>query len=213
MNQDPDYSAAYVVRKTDRAGGPRPHVYRGARQRGACGHRRAGAARAGWTSSRSRRHGRLLAPRRRDSQLRWLGPEKGVIHMATAAVVNAVWDLYAKREGKPLWRLLADMTPGADRRPRRLPLPHRRPHAGGGAGDLRQNEAEKKRSESGDALEGVPAYTTSPGWLGYPDEKMRRLIREALVGRLQAHQDQGRRRRRGRCRCAACPGGDGPRRR
>src|SRR5579872_2594634 len=46
-----------------------------------------------------------------DSQLRWLGPEKGVIHLATAAVVNAVWDLYARSEGKPLWRLLADMSP------------------------------------------------------------------------------------------------------
>ena len=57
-----------------------------------------------------------------ESQLRWLGPEKGVIHLALAAVVNAVWDLYGKAEGKPVWKLLSDMTPAAARLVHRLPL-------------------------------------------------------------------------------------------
>ena len=57
-----------------------------------------------------------------DEQLRWVGPEKGVIHLATAAIVNAVWDLYAKVEGKPLWKLLVDMSPEAARRVHPVPL-------------------------------------------------------------------------------------------
>ena len=116
-----------------------------------------------------------------DSQLRWLGPEKGVIHLATAAIVNAIWDLIAKIEGKPLWRLLSDMSPEelvsvidfqyltdvitpeeaveklrdlAPTRPKRIEF-------------LRNN--------------GYPAYTTSAGWLGYSDEKIRRLCREAIA--------------------------------
>ncbi len=67
-----------------------------------------------------------------DTQLRWLGPEKGVIHLATAAVVNAVWDLWAKREGKPLWKHLVDMTPATARRMRGLPLHRGRPRPRGG---------------------------------------------------------------------------------
>ena len=78
--------------------------------------------------------GALLAG---DSQLRWLEPEKGVIHLALAAIVNAVWDLYAKAERKPLWKLLADMTPAQIVVVHRLPLHHRRAHARRGAGDPR----------------------------------------------------------------------------
>ncbi|MFL5645021.1 MAG: enolase C-terminal domain-like protein, partial [Chloroflexota bacterium] len=115
-----------------------------------------------------------------DSQLRWLGPEKGVIHMATAALVNALWDLYAKREGKPLWRLLADMTPQeiVDLVDFRYLSDALSPNE---ALDLLEARADGKAGRI-DALlaDGIPAYTTSPGWLGYSDEKLRRLIREAL---------------------------------
>jgi len=115
-----------------------------------------------------------------DAQLRWLGPEKGILHMATGALINAVWDLWAKREGKPMWKHLADLTP------EQLV----------GAIDftyitdvLTPDEALAilhARQEGRDAREaemlrdGFPAYTTSTGWLGYPDEKVRRLCRQAM---------------------------------
>src|SRR6476660_2716973 len=115
-----------------------------------------------------------------DSQLRWIGPEKGVIHLATAAVVNAAWDLLAKRAGKPLWKLLVDLSPEqlvdlvdwrylTDALTRDDALAMITPLAETKA----QREAELRR-------DGYPAYTTSVGWLGYDDEKIRRLCREAL---------------------------------
>ena len=115
-----------------------------------------------------------------DTQLRWLGPEKGVIHLATAAIVNAVWDLYAKLEGKPLWRLLADMTPeqivacvdfryieDALSRDEALAI-------------LRRNEKLKDDRAQLLLAEGFPAYTTSAGWLGYAEESLPARAREAL---------------------------------
>ena len=114
-----------------------------------------------------------------DSQLRWLGPEKGVIHLATGAIVNAVWDLYAKIEGKPLWKLIADMSPeefiscvdftyitDAITKKEVLEI-------------LKKNESTKKKRIKYLLEKGYPAYTTSAGWLGYSDEKIRRLCREA----------------------------------
>jgi L-fuconate dehydratase len=116
-----------------------------------------------------------------DSQLRWLGPEKGVVHLAAAALVNAVWDLWARTEGTPLWRLLADMPPerlvacaelsyvqDALAPSEAVELVAR--HAGGR--DARAREM---------AETGYPAYTTSTGWLGYPDDEVRRLAREAVA--------------------------------
>jgi L-fuconate dehydratase len=116
-----------------------------------------------------------------DSQLRWIGPEKGVIHLATAAVVNAVWDLVAKRAGKPLWKLLVDMSPEelvalvdfrylTDALTPDEAIEMLRAVAPGRA----ERQAELLR-------DGYPAYTTSVGWLGYSDEKIRRLCREALA--------------------------------
>ena len=116
MNPDPDYSAAYVVLKTDAGDGLEGHGFAFTVGRGtevqvaaidALAPLVVGLDLDGVLADMAGFWRRLVA----DSQLRWLGPEKGVIHMATAAVVNAVWDLYAKREGKPLWRLLAEMTP------------------------------------------------------------------------------------------------------
>jgi L-fuconate dehydratase len=115
-----------------------------------------------------------------DSQLRWLGPEKGVVHLATAAVVNAVWDLYAKREGKPLWKLLADMTPEQI-----VALVDFRHLSDALTPDealalLRERAPGKAERERDLLAGGLPAYTTSAGWLGYSEDKLRRLIGEAL---------------------------------
>ncbi|HLB80100.1 MAG TPA: enolase C-terminal domain-like protein, partial [Dongiaceae bacterium] len=116
-----------------------------------------------------------------DSQLRWIGPEKGAIHLATAAVVNAVWDLWAKAAGKPLWRLVADMTPeqfvacidfryitDALTPSEALEI-------------LRHNAPTKAERAAEMVARGYPAYTTSAGWLGYPDDKLRALSRAAIA--------------------------------
>ena len=115
-----------------------------------------------------------------DSQLRWIGPEKGAIHLATAAVVNAVWDLYAKTENKPLWKLLSDMDPeqlvscidfryitDALTPEEALEI-------------LRRNRPTRSAREEEMRDKGFPAYTTSAGWLGYSDEKLRHLCRQAI---------------------------------
>ncbi len=116
-----------------------------------------------------------------DQQLRWIGPEKGAIHLASAALVNAVWDLHAKVERKPLWKLLVDMSPeqlvscidfryisDAIRPDEALAILERMAPTRG------EREAEMLRS-------GFPAYTTSVGWLGYSDEKLRMLCRQAVA--------------------------------
>lgn len=117
-----------------------------------------------------------------EPQLRWIGPEKGALHLATAAVVNAVWDLYAKVEGKPLWKLLADMTPEQiiaciDFRYITDALTPDE-----GLDILRKNAPTRVLREAEIRQAGYPAYTTSTGWLGYSDEKLRRLCREAITG-------------------------------
>lgn len=116
-----------------------------------------------------------------DSQLRWLGPEKGVVHLGMAAVMNALWDLAARRAGKPVWRLLAEMTPEelvdvADLRYLSDALTREE-----ALGILR--EMEPTRADRIAELErrgGYPCYTTSAGWLGYTDDKLRRLLHEAV---------------------------------
>jgi L-fuconate dehydratase len=116
-----------------------------------------------------------------EDQLRWLGPEKGVVHLATAAVVNAVWDLWAKYEGKPLYRLLTDLEPAQivaaiDFRYIDDVLPPEE------ALDILER-ARAGRDDRIAAVEefGYPAYTTSAGWLGYDDDKVSRLAREAVA--------------------------------
>jgi len=116
-----------------------------------------------------------------DSQLRWLGPEKGVIHMAIGGVINAAWDLAARRAGKPLWRFIADMSP--EQIVAQIDFRYL-------SDALTPDEALDilKRAESGKAAriaelveKGYPAYTTSPGWLGYSDDKLVRLAKEAVA--------------------------------
>src|SRR4029079_11995246 len=115
-----------------------------------------------------------------DGQLRWVGPEKGVIHLATAAVVNAIWDLYAKAEGKPLWRLLLDLSPEAlvDAIPFRY-LPNAlTPEE---ALDLLGRQLPTRAQRLAEILaDGYPAYTTSIGWLGYSDEKVSELCAQGV---------------------------------
>lgn len=117
-----------------------------------------------------------------DSQLRWIGPEKGAIHLALGATVNAIWDMWAKREGKPVWQLVADLTPEqfvdaidfryiTDALTRDEALALLRDAQAGR--DARLAEARQNRA--------VPAYTTSAGWLGYDDAKMKGLLRETIA--------------------------------
>lgn len=117
---------------------------------------------------------------RSDSQLRWLGPEKGVIHMAAGAVVNAVWDMWARDEGKPLWRLLSDMEPEQfvnclDLRYVSDVLTKEEALA-----MVTANQATKQQRIEYIEQHGYPSYTTSAGWLGYSDDKLARLAKEAV---------------------------------
>jgi L-fuconate dehydratase len=115
-----------------------------------------------------------------DSQLRWIGPDKGVIHLATGAVVNAVWDLWAKLEGKPVWRLVADMTPEELVRCIDFRYITDCVTPGEALRMLRDNAAGKAERIASLEREGYPCYTTSAGWLGYDDEKLARLCRAAV---------------------------------
>lgn len=185
MNRDPDYSAAYVILRTDARAGLEGHGLTFTIGRGTDLCRAAAEALAsklvGMTleSLTSDMHGfwDLMTG---DSQFRWLGPEKGVVHLATAAVVNAVWDLYAKAEAKPVWKLLADMTPEqlVACVPFRYITDALTPEEA--LEILRRQEPTKAEREALICERGYPAYTTSAGWLGYTDEKIRRLLRRAI---------------------------------
>jgi L-fuconate dehydratase len=116
-----------------------------------------------------------------DTQLRWVGPEKGVLHLATAALVNAVWDLWAKVEQKPLWRLLADMSPEALVRCVDFRYITDAITPAEAVELLRQRAPGRASREATLHRDGYPAYTTSAGWLGYSDEKIRHLCRQGIA--------------------------------
>jgi L-fuconate dehydratase len=186
MNPDPDYSAAYLVLRTDRPDGLCGHGLVFTIGRGNDIQTAALAALAPMVVGLGVEDviadlGSFAQRLTGDSQLRWLGPEKGVMHMAIGAVINAAWDMAARAAGKPLWRFIADMTPeqivsqidfryltDALTPVQALNL-------------LRDAEAGKPARVEQLLTEGYPAYTTSPGWLGYSDEKMQRLAREAVA--------------------------------
>ncbi|MFI6259888.1 L-fuconate dehydratase [Micromonospora zamorensis] len=182
MNPDPDYSAAYLVLSTD--DGPDGHGFTFTIGRGNEVCRAAIEALAPYVVGLDPDTVDLGAFARsltQDSQLRWLGPEKGVMHLATAAVINAMWDLVAKRAGKPVWRYLADLSPEQI-----VDLVDWRYLSDA----LTPDEALEilRAAQSGRAQRivrlierGYPAYTTSPGWLGYPDEKVIRLAKQAVA--------------------------------
>ncbi|HEV8534566.1 MAG TPA: L-fuconate dehydratase [Candidatus Limnocylindria bacterium] len=186
MNTAPDYSAAYVVLSTDRRDGLAGHGLTFTIGRGT--EVVVAAAQALHPLVVGRTLEAIAADMRGfwraitgDSQLRWIGPDKGAMHLATAAVVNAVWDLYAKSEGKPLWKLLVDMTPAE-----LVSCVDFRYISDAITPDeavalLRRLEPTKAEREAEMLRDGFPAYTTSAGWLGYSDERIRALSRDAAA--------------------------------
>tara|TARA_R110002050_G_scaffold100580_1_gene208099 strand:- start:28253 stop:29572 length:1320 start_codon:yes stop_codon:yes gene_type:complete len=184
MNPDPDYSAAYVILKTNHPDSIEGHgltftIGRGNELCVAAINSISNLIVGKSLESFTKDMGAFWKMITGDSQLRWLGPEKGVIHLATGAIVNAVWDLYAKTAKKPLWKLLADMTP--EELVKCIDFTYITdaitPNE---ALELLQKKAESKQERIDYLLKnGYPAYTTSAGWLGYSDDKMRRLCREA----------------------------------
>jgi L-fuconate dehydratase len=185
MNPEPDYSVAYVVIHTDAGDDLTGHGFaftigRGTEVQCAAIEALAPLVVGLELDSVFADMGAISRTLSGDHQLRWLGPEKGVIHMAAAAILNALWDLHAKRAGKPLWKLLADLEAeeivalvdfryiaDALSPAQALELLDRR-RAGRGAREERL------------LRDGLPAYTTSAGWLGYDDDKIRRLLRAAV---------------------------------
>jgi L-fuconate dehydratase len=186
MNPEPDYSAAYVILRTNDPSGLEGHALAFTTGRGNDVQAAAIAALAPYVVGRSVEElcadlGGFARSLVHDPQLRWLGPEKGAIHMAAGAVVNAAWDLTAKRAGKPLWRLLAEMTPEelvAQVDFRWLSDALTPAEA---AQLLRRAEPGREERIARLLERGYPAYTTTPGWLGYSDEKLTRLAREAVA--------------------------------
>jgi L-fuconate dehydratase len=186
MHRDPDYSAAYVVLVTDRSDGLQGHGLSFTIGRGtevvvaavlALKPLLVGQSIAAFIDA----PGAFVRYLMGDTQLRWLGPEKGVIHLATSAVVNALWDLWAKLENQPLWKLLAGMSPE-----RIVEIVDWRYLSDALTADEARDMLDRlmpTRAEREAELRavGYPAYTTSVGWLGYPDDKIQRLCREGLA--------------------------------
>jgi L-fuconate dehydratase len=182
MNVNPNYSAAYVVLKTDSEQEGHGLTFTIGRGNELC----VAAIEAlkplvvGLTIDSSVDMGAVWKHLTSDSHLRWVGPEKGVIHLATAAVVNALWDLYARVEGKPLWQVLADMTP--EQIVSCVPFSYisdaLTPEEA--LAILKRHEPTKRQRIDKMLALGYPAYTTSAGWLGYSDEKVRVLVREGI---------------------------------
>lgn len=185
MNPDPDYSAAYVVMRTEQHGlagyglaftiGRGNDVQKAAID--ALADHVIGLDLHDVIDDLGGFSMRLVG----DSQLRWLGPEKGVMHMAIGAVVNAAWDLAARVADKPLWRFIADMTP--EQLVANIDFRYLTDALTPEEALTMLHAAEPGKAKRIEQLlaEGYPAYTTSPGWLGYSDEKMQRLAREAVA--------------------------------
>ena len=185
MNQDPDYSAAYLELLTD---DPKLSGYglvftigRGNDLQCSAIELLAPYAVGKEVSELAKSMGEFAKSLVRDSQMRWLGPEKGVTHMAAGAVINAVWDLVCKVSGKPLWKYLADLSPqeivdlvdfryisDAITPAQALEI-------------LTKAQANRAKNETSLLANGLPAYTTTPGWLGYTDEKMVHLAKQAVA--------------------------------
>lgn len=191
MNKDADYSAAYVVLETDAPDPADPHktlggygltftIGRGNDIVAEAARQQAATLVGRDVDALAADMGAVYRDLTADSQLRWLGPEKGVVHLSLAAVLNAAWDLVARRAGKPLWRLLVDLTPEelvgvADLRYLSDALTRDEALA-----ILRAREGTKRERLARLEATGYPVYTTSAGWLGYSDDKLRRLCQEAV---------------------------------
>ena len=184
VNKDPDYSAAYCILQTDgeiEGHGLTFTLGRGTELCVMAIEYLAGFVAGRTLASITSNMAAFVREITGDTQFRWLGPDKGVIHLAAAALVNAIWDLWAKVEGKPLWKLLADMTPAeivacidfhhiddALTPAEALEI-------------LERNHATRGERIEFLRAEGLPAYTTSVGWFGFSDDKVRRLCAEAIA--------------------------------
>jgi L-fuconate dehydratase len=184
MNPDPDYSAAYVILDTDQPGltghGLTFTIGRGTEVVVTACHALRHLV-VGLDLDRVKEHpGQFWRRLTGDSQLRWIGPEKGAMHLATGAVVNAVWDLWAKEAGKPLWQLVCDMTPEelVDAVDFRYLTDCLTPEQ---ALDLLHRRAAGKEARTAEVMaHGYPCYTTSAGWLGYDDDQILQRCRQSL---------------------------------
>ncbi|OHC69094.1 MAG: fuconate dehydratase [Pseudomonadales bacterium RIFCSPLOWO2_02_FULL_63_210] len=187
MNAAPDYSATYVTLHTDASSGLEGHGLTFTIGRGneicvtavqSLAPMVEGRSLASITADMGGFWRHITSG---DSQLRWIGPDKGAIHLATAAIVNAIWDLWAKAEGKPVWKLLCDMSPEqlVSCLDFRFVTDVLTPEEA--LAMLKRKASGKTRREQEMHEQGYPGYTTSAGWLGYSDEKIRRLAREALA--------------------------------
>lgn len=184
MNPDPDYSAAYVILKTENSAlSGHGLTFTIGRGNEIC----CAAIEAmrhlviGLDINEVKKDPALMWRHlTSDSQLRWIGPDKGAMHLATGAVVNAIWDLWAKSEAKPVWKLVADMTPEQVvscidfRYLTDCITPEEALQI------LKTNAPTKAEREKILLQEGYPCYTTSAGWLGYSEEKLARLCQEAV---------------------------------
>lgn len=185
MHADPDYSAAYVILRTNQPGleghGLTFTLGRGTELCVAAAEyfcRRLNDCSLDVITQGFADFWRSLV---RDDQFRWIGPEKGVVHLATAAVINALWDLWAKAEGKPLWKLLTDLS--AHQLVSTVDFSYLTDvlTPGDAVAIVKANDATKADREAELYRTGFPAYTTSAGWLGYSDERITRLVREGIA--------------------------------
>lgn len=184
MNQDPDYSAAYLELSTDDSKlsgyGLVFTIGRGNDLQCAAIELLKDYVIGKRVEDLSKSMGAFARSLVRDSQMRWLGPEKGVTHMAAGAVINAVWDLVCKFSGKPLWKHLSDLSPEEIvelidfRYISDLLTPDEALEI------LKKSQANRIKNEADLLRNGLPAYTTTPGWLGYSDEKMVKLAKQAV---------------------------------
>jgi L-fuconate dehydratase len=185
MNTDPDYSASYVILRTNDASGLSGHGFVFTIGRGNEVQTAACAALSHLVVGRNVNEvvsdlGSFARTLTNDSQLRWLGPEKGVMHMAIGAVVNAAWDMAGRRAGKPVWQLIADMTPEQIVQLIDFRYISDALTPAESLTILRSAQAGKADRMARLRSNGYPAYTTSPGWLGYSDEKLARLAGQAV---------------------------------
>lgn len=186
MNVAPDYSAAYVILRTDSPQGLAGHglTFTIGRGNEVCVEAAkllaplvVGATLEEIVADMGAFWRHLTAG---DSQLRWIGPEKGAIHLATAAIVNAVWDLWAKAQGKPVWKLLTDLSPQELVRCLDFSYITDALTPEEALAMLELKVATRVEREREMHAVGYPAYTTAAGWLGYSDEKLRRLARAGV---------------------------------
>lgn len=183
MNPDPDYSAAYVILETD--GDLEGHGLTFTLGRGnelcIAAIKTLAPYLVGMTLEEiTADMGAFWRYITGDSQLRWVGPDKGVVHLATGAVVNAVWDLWARSEGKPVWQLVTEMSPAEIVRCIDFRYLTNALTPGQALEILEATQEGKEERREQLLANGYPTYTTSAGWLGYSDEKLRRLAQEAI---------------------------------